>query len=399
LGTERHESRRVDRQLRGRAGRQGDPGSSQFFVSLEDDLMRLFGSDRIAKMMDRLGLKEGEVIQHSMITKSIERAQTKVEENNFGIRKRLLEYDDVMNNQREVVYGRRRHALYGERIEIDIANMMSDLSSSLVEEHKGNSDFDSLRLDMIRYLAVDAPVTESEFHELKTDMVSHKLNEKLIKAFEAKNLYMAKQAWPVIKDVYERASHQYENIMVPITDGQKTIHISTNLRKSYETQNRELVKSFEKAVILATIDDAWKEHLREMDDLKQSVQNASYEQKDPLLIYKLESFDLFKNMIDKVNKEVISMLMKGQIPISQPEQVKQAQARQKLDMSKYQTSKTDMPSYSPGSSTEPGGAAPPPKQVQQIRVEKKIGRNDPCPCGSGKKFKQCHGRSELQGMA
>ncbi|MFA6128839.1 MAG: preprotein translocase subunit SecA [Bacteroidales bacterium] len=398
MGTERHESRRVDRQLRGRAGRQGDPGSSQFFVSLEDDLMRLFGSDRIAKMMDRLGLKEGEVIQHSMITKSIERAQTKVEENNFGIRKRLLEYDDVMNNQREVVYGRRRHALYGERIEIDIANMMADLSSSLVEEHKENEDFESFRLDLIRYLAVDSPVTEDEFNEENVDLISQKLQEKLLKSFEAKNLYMAQQAWPVIKDVYEHASHQYENILVPITDGQKTIHISTNLRRSYETQNREMVKSFEKAVILATIDDAWKEHLREMDDLKQSVQNASYEQKDPLLIYKLESFDLFKNMIDKVNKEVISMLMKGSIPISQPEQVKQAQARQKLDMSKYQTSKTDMPSYSPGSSTEPGGP-PPPKVAQPIRVEKKIGRNDPCPCGSGKKYKQCHGRSELAGMA
>jgi preprotein translocase subunit SecA len=398
LGTERHESRRVDRQLRGRAGRQGDPGSSQFFVSLEDDLMRLFGSDRIAKMMDRLGLKEGEVIQHSMITKSIERAQTKVEENNFGIRKRLLEYDDVMNNQREVVYGRRRHALYGERIEIDIANMMSDLSSSIVEEHKSNEDYEEFRLDLIRYLAVDSPVTEDEFHDLKTDLVSQKLHDRLLKTFENKNHYMADQAWPVIKDVFERASHQYENILVPITDGQKTIHISTNLRKSYETQNRELVKSFEKAVILATIDEAWKEHLREMDDLKQSVQNASYEQKDPLLIYKLESFDLFKNMIDKVNKEVIAMLMKGQIPISQPEQVKQAQVRQKLDMSKYQTSKTDMPSYSPGSSTVPGGP-PPPKAVQPIRVEKKVGRNDPCPCGSGKKYKQCHGRNELQGMA
>ncbi len=399
LGTERHESRRVDRQLRGRAGRQGDPGSSQFFVSLEDDLMRLFGSDRISKMMDRLGLKEGEVIQHSMITKSIERAQTKVEENNFGIRKRLLEYDDVMNNQREVVYRRRRHALYGERIEMDIANMISDLSSSIVEEHKNNEDFESFRLDLIRYLAIDSPVTEDEFLELKHEQVSQQLHQSLMKVFEKKNRFMAQQAWPVIKDVYERAAHQYENIMVPITDGQKTIHISTNLRKSYETQNRELVKAFEKAVILATIDDAWKEHLREMDDLKQSVQNASYEQKDPLLIYKLESFDLFKNMIDKVNKEVISMLMKGQIPISEPDQVKQAQARKKLDMSKYQTSKTDMPSYSPGSSTVPDGTPPAPKQIQQVRVEKKIGRNDPCPCGSGKKYKQCHGRNEIQGLA
>jgi len=399
MGTERHESRRVDRQLRGRAGRQGDPGSSQFFVSLEDDLMRLFGSDRIAKMMDRLGLKEGEVIQHSMITKSIERAQTKVEENNFGIRKRLLEYDDVMNSQREVVYGRRRHALYGERIEMDIANMMSDLTSTITEENKNGGDYDSFRLDLLRYLAIDSPVSEADFHELRSDDLSQKLSEKLIKSFDAKNQYMAQQAWPVIKDVYERAAHQYENIMVPITDGQKTIHISTNLKRSYETQNKELVKSFEKAVILATIDEAWKEHLREMDDLKQSVQNASYEQKDPLLIYKLESFDLFKNMIDKVNREVISMLMKGQIPISQPEQVKQAQARQKLDMSKYQTSKTDMPSYSPGSSTTEPGGPPAPKIVQPIRVEKKVGRNDPCPCGSGKKYKQCHGRTELQGMA
>jgi preprotein translocase subunit SecA len=396
LGTERHESRRVDRQLRGRAGRQGDPGSSQFFVSLEDDLMRLFGSDRISKMMDRLGLKEGEVIQHSMITKSIERAQTKVEENNFGIRKRLLEYDDVMNNQREVVYRRRRHALYGERIEIDIQNMIADLSSSIVEEHKNNEDFESFRLDLMRYLAVDTPVSEDEFFEHRTEEISKQLNSGLLTVFENKNHFMAQQAWPVIKDVYERAAHQYENIMVPITDGQKTIHISTNLRKSYETQNRELVKAFEKAVILATIDDAWKEHLREMDDLKQSVQNASYEQKDPLLIYKLESFDLFKNMIDKVNKEVISMLMKGQIPISQPEQVKQAQARKKLDMSKYQTSKTDVPSYSPGNSTEPDGPPVAPRQVQPVRVEKKIGRNDPCPCGSGKKYKQCHGRSEIQ---
>ena len=398
LGTERHESRRVDRQLRGRAGRQGDPGSSQFFVSLEDDLMRLFGSDRIAKMMDRLGLKEGEVIQHSMITKSIERAQTKVEENNFGIRKRLLEYDDVMNNQREVVYGRRRHALFGERIEIDIANMMTDLSGTIVEEHKNSEDFESFRLDLFRFLAVDSPVTENQFFDQRPDEITRKLSERLQKVFEGKNHTMAEQAWPVIKDVYERASHQYENILVPITDGTKTLHISTNLKKAYETHNRELIKTFEKAVILATIDDAWKEHLREMDELKQSVQNASYEQKDPLLIYKLESFDLFKNMIDKVNREVTSMLMKGYLPISEPEQVKQAQARKKLDMSKYQTSKTDMPSYTPGSSTEPGGP-PQPKVVQPVRVEKKVGRNDPCPCGSGKKFKQCHGKNELQGLA
>lgn len=400
IGTERHESRRVDRQLRGRSGRQGDPGSSQFFVSLEDDLMRLFGSDRIAKMMDRLGLKEGEVIQHSMITKSIERAQRKVEENNFGIRKRLLEYDDVMNSQREVVYGRRRHALYGERIEMDIMNMMSDLASIIVDENKSAEDYENFRLDLIRYLAIDAPVTEQEFNETRQDEIAEKLTGRLVKSFDAKNQFMAQQAWPVIKDVYERASHQYENILVPISDGQKTLNISTNLKKAYETKNRELVKSFSKAVILATIDEAWKEHLREMDDLKQSVQNASYEQKDPLLIYKLESFELFKTMIDKVNREVVSMLMKGQIPFQEPDQVKEARARQKLDMSKYQTSKTDMPSYTPGSSTGTGGEPPqpqPPRQqhIQPVRVEKKVGRNDPCPCGSGKKYKQCHGRPEL----
>lgn len=398
IGTERHESRRVDRQLRGRSGRQGDPGSSQFFVSLEDDLMRLFGSDRIAKMMDRLGLKEGEVIQHSMITKSIERAQKKVEENNFGIRKRLLEYDDVMNNQREVVYGRRRHALYGERIEMDILNMLSDLSATIVEENKGAGDFEAFRMDLFRFLAVDSPVNEDEFHDIKTDDLTEKLSANVVKRMDAKNQFMAQQAWPVIKDVYERASHQYENILVPISDGQKTIHISANLKKCYETQNRELVKAFSKSVILASIDEAWKEHLREMDDLKQSVQNATYEQKDPLLIYKLESFDLFKNMIDKVNREVISLLMKGQIPIQQPEQVKEAHARQKLDMSRYQTSKTDMPSYSPGSASGPGGPPPQPQQqhhVQPVRVEKKVGRNDPCPCGSGKKYKQCHGKGEL----
>jgi preprotein translocase subunit SecA len=303
-----------------------------------------------------------------------------------------------MNSQREVVYGRRRHALYGERIEMDIMNMMGDLSATIVDEQKSSGDYEEFRLDLIRYLAIDSPFTEDEFHDGKTEQLSHDLSDRLVKSFNAKNQYMAQQAWPVIKDVYERASHQYENIMVPITDGQKTIHISTNLKKAYETQNRELVKAFSKSVILATIDEAWKEHLREMDDLKQSVQNATYEQKDPLLIYKLESFDLFKNMVDKVNREVISMLMKGQIPISQPEQVREAQVRQKLDMSRYQTSKTDMPSYSPGSVAGPGSEPPMPQQpkhVQPIRVEKKVGRNDPCPCGSGKKYKQCHGRAEL----
>lgn len=390
LGTERHESRRVDRQLRGRAGRQGDPGSSQFFVSLEDDLMRLFGSDRVAKLMDRMGLKDGEVIQHSMISKSIERAQKKVEENNFGIRKRLLEYDDVMNNQREVVYNRRRHALHGERIEMDIANMMYDLCESLVDEYKDLQDFEGFKLDMIRFLAVDCPVSEDEFDELKADEVIEKVYAETIKSFELKNKHMAESAWPIIKDVYERASHQYENILVPITDGQRTLQINANLKKAYDSKNRELVKSFEKSTVLATSDEFWKEHLREMDDLKQSVQNASYEQKDPLLIYKLESFDLFKNMMNRVNKDVVSLLMKGHIPIQNSDQVREGQSRQRLDTSKYSESKTDVDGYGPSSTT--GGQAPQrPKRVQPIRVEKKVGRNDPCPCGSGKKYKQCHG--------
>ncbi|MEA1878015.1 MAG: preprotein translocase subunit SecA [Bacteroidota bacterium] len=390
LGTERHESRRVDRQLRGRAGRQGDPGSSQFFVSLEDDLMRLFGSDRVAKLMDRMGLKDGEVIQHSMISKSIERAQKKVEENNFGIRKRLLEYDDVMNNQREVVYSRRRHALHGERIEMDIANMMYDLCESLVDEYKDLQDYEGFKLDMIRFLAVDCPVSEDEFNEQKADEVIEKVYAETIKSFELKNKNMAESAWPIIKDVFERASHQYENILVPITDGQKTLQINANLKKAYDSKNRELVKSFEKSTVLATSDESWKEHLREMDDLKQSVQNASYEQKDPLLIYKLESFDLFKNMMNRVNKDVVSLLMKGHIPIQNSDQVREGQSRQRLDTSNYSESKTDVDGYGPSNTT--GEQAPQrPKRVQPIRVEKKVGRNDPCPCGSGKKYKHCHG--------
>ena len=390
LGTERHESRRVDRQLRGRAGRQGDPGSSQFFVSLEDDLMRLFGSDRVAKLMDKMGLKDGEVIQHSMISKSIERAQKKVEENNFGIRKRLLEYDDVMNSQREVVYSRRRHALHGERIEMDIANMMYDLCESLVDEYRDLQDFEGFKLDMIRFLAIDCPVSEEEFSELKADEIIERVYADTIRSFELKNKNMAESAWPIIKDVYERASHQYENILVPITDGQKTMQINANLKKAYDSKNRELIKAFEKSSVLAISDESWKEHLREMDDLKQSVQNASYEQKDPLLIYKLESFDLFKSMMNRVNKDVVSLLMKGRIPIQNSDQVREGQSRQRLDTSKYNESKTDVDGYGPSSST--GGEAPQrQKRVQPIRVEKKVGRNDPCPCGSGKKYKNCHG--------
>jgi len=334
LGTERHESRRVDRQLRGRSGRQGDPGASQFFVSLEDDLMRMFGSDRIAKLMDRMGLEDGEVIQHSMISKSIERAQKKVEENNFGIRKRLLEYDDVMNSQREVVYKQRRHALYGERLGVDIINMMYDVCDSLVANHHGISDFEDFKLDVIRVLSTESPVNESEFLKLSANDIIELLYEAALKTFEQKTKLIAEQALPVIKEVYETQAHQYENILVPITDGTKVYQVMVNLKKAYETDAKEVVKAFEKTNILATIDESWKEHLREMDDLKQSVQNATYEQKDPLLIFKFESYELFKNMVDLNNRNIISTLLKAQIHFSDPSQVKQARSQRRLDMSK-----------------------------------------------------------------
>ena len=398
VGTERHDSRRVDRQLRGRAGRQGDPGSSQFFVSLEDDLMRLFGSDRIARMMDRLGLKEGEVIQHSMITKSIERAQKKVEENNFGIRKRLLEYDDVMNSQREVIYTRRRNALYGERISVDIANMMYDVCESVVGECHGNVEFEDFKIDLIRLLSIDAPINAEEYLKMDTAEITEKVYEVALKTYKRKCESIAQQAYPVIKDVYERQSKIYENIVVPISDGARTFNILTNLEKAYNTEARELVRSIEKSITLVTIDESWKEHLREMDDLKQSVQNASYEQKDPLLIYKFESYELFRTMLDKINKDVTSTIMKGHIPIRDADEVQEAQSPRKQDMSKYKTSREGggIPEAPP-----PQQGGPPPGDPQQerrgksepVRVEKKVGRNDPCPCGSGKKYKHCHGKN------
>jgi preprotein translocase subunit SecA len=386
LGTERHESRRVDRQLRGRAGRQGDPGSSQFFVSLEDDLMRMFGSDRIARLMDRMGLEDGEVIQHSMISKSIERAQKKVEENNFGIRKRLLEYDDVMNSQREVVYKQRRHALYGERLKVDIANMMYDVCDSLVAQHHGFSEFDDFKLDLIRVLSIESPIDEAEFLKLPTQDITERIYEKALNTYKQKVKIIAEQAYPVIKDVYEKQSHQYENILVPITDGAKVFQVLVNLKDAYESGGADVVKAFEKTSILATIDEAWKEHLREMDDLKQSVQNATYEQKDPLLIYKFESYELFKSMMDKNNRNVVSALVKAQIPLRDPSEVRQAQGRRRLDMSKYRTQKSE---HEGGQDTQKKE-----QKFEPVRVEKKVGRNEPCPCGSGKKYKQCHGKGQ-----
>ncbi len=383
IGTERHESRRVDRQLRGRSGRQGDSGSSQFFVSLEDDLMRLFGSDRIAKVMDRLGLKEGEVIQHSMISKSIERAQKKVEENNFGIRKRLLEYDDVMNSQREVIYTRRRNALYGERIDVDVANMLYDVSTAIINDTHGNVEFSDLKLELIRSLSIEAPFSEKEFMQLSPLDLTEKTYRAALANFENKTNIIAKQAFPVIKEVYEKQSAVYENIVVPISDGKRVFQIVTNLKKAFESDAKELNRAFAKTIILYIIDDYWKEHLREMDELKQSVQNAAYEQKDPLLIYKFEAYELFKGMIDTVNRDVISILMKAHIPLRDPSQVQEARQRKGLDMSKYETSRTD--ALQASANTQERNREP-------VRVEKKVGRNDPCPCGSGKKFKNCHGR-------
>ncbi len=389
IGTERHESRRVDRQLRGRAGRQGDPGSSQFFVSLEDDLMRLFGSERISGIMDRLGLKDGEMIQHPMITKSIERAQKKVEENNFGIRKRLLEYDDVMNSQREVIYSKRRHALLGERLSVDIANMMYDVTENLVTLYKDASDYEEFQYALIRTLSMDSPVSKDEFSKQSDEVVVDAVFAKVIDAYRRKSDIISSTAYPVLKDVYERMSATYENVVVPITDGVKTYNVITNLRAAVESEGKELLRSFEKTAVLATIDDAWREHLREMDDLKQSVQNATYEQKDPLLIYKFESFELFKTMINKVNQDVVSLLMKGTIPAASTDNVREAQRRRQADMSRLRTQKSDYDSY-----RNAGGGSPEQRQQQTapVRVEKKVGRNDPCPCGSGKKYKHCHGR-------
>jgi preprotein translocase subunit SecA len=382
IGTERHESRRVDRQLRGRAGRQGDPGSSQFFVSLEDNLMRLFGSDRIAGMMDKMGLKDGEVIQHSMISKSIERAQKKIEENNFGIRKRLLEYDDVMNSQREVIYKRRKHALYGERLRVDIVNNIYNVCENLVEEYQSVNDYESFKLDCIRTLSVEASISEEEFQQEKTNKLIDKLYDDTLDTYKRKSESLQQKVYPVVKNVYETQGQTYDNIVIPITDGIKTHNVVTNLKKAYESEGQDLIRSIEKSISLLTIDDAWKEHLREMDDLKQSVQNASYEQKDPLLVYKLESFELFKMMINQINRETTSILMKGDLPSQDSNQVKQAEERRRLDMSKYNTTRTD-------NSVDDDGKK---KKIQPVRVEKKVGRNEPCPCGSGKKYKQCHGK-------
>lgn len=393
IGTEKHESRRVDRQLRGRAGRQGDPGSSQFYVSLEDDLMRLFGSERIMKLMDRMGIEEGEVIQHSMITSSIERAQRKVEENNFGIRKRLIEYDDVMNSQREVVYTKRRHAIFGERLSIDISNMVYDTCEALVNQHIEARDFQALQLDLIRVLSIECPVTEQQFMNEKAEVTTEKIFNEAQRYYKHKTQMLIERTWPFIDDVYKNQGATIQNIVIPFSDGLKGIQVVANLKKSYETHGKELAIAFERLITAAMIDDAWKEHLREMDDLKTSVQNAVYEQKDPLLIYKFESFELFKQMMDETNREIISFLFKGIIPQQDPNQVKEARPLPKQDLKNVSTNKAETPSVSNRPGTQPGPPAPP--KIQPVRAEQKVGRNDPCPCGSGKKFKNCHGAGTI----
>ena len=383
IGTERHESRRVDRQLRGRSGRQGDPGSSQFFVSLEDKLMRLFGSDRMVKVMDRLGLEEGEVIQHSMMTKSIERAQRKVEENNFGIRKRLLEYDDVMNNQRTVIYTKRRNALYGDKLSIDISNMIYDTLEIMVSDFK--DDYEGFSLEFIKVCGYESPIDEVTYIKNRVKDNVETLYENVYAYYKERLNNLGKLAFPFVKNIYESKNYRYENIAFPITDGKRMITAIAPIEKSYNTEGKEISLSVEKSITLQIIDNAWKEHLRELDDLKQSVQNASYEQKDPLLIYKFESFALFEKMLGSINKDITSFLCRATLPIAEQQQVKETDLP-KTDKKGITTSRKE--------ETRPNNPSEPQK-IQPVHVEKKVGRNEPCPCGSGKKYKNCHGKNEV----
>ena len=383
IGTERHDSRRVDRQLRGRAGRQGDPGSSVFYVSFEDNLLRLFGGDRMAAIVDKMGLKEGEPLQHSMLANTIERAQRKVEENNFGIRKRLLEYDDVMNSQREVIYNKRRNALYGERIDVDVMNMIGDCCEVLADKSE-NMEYEEFKIEVMKSLSTDLSFDADFYKNSSREKIADAIGAQIKEEYTRRSDDMVAKAWPVIKAVCEKQGAQFENIAVPVGDGTKILRVLVNLKKAYESQGRELVRAVSKTITLVMIDEAWKEHLRDMDDLKQSVQNATYEQKDPLLVYKFESFNLFKTVIEKISREVVKFLLRAHIPMREnaPQDVRESE-RRRMDMSNMHTSRTDMVT----NAGEPKSRAP-------IRIEKKVGRNDPCPCGSGKKYKHCHGRLE-----
>ena len=386
IGTERHESRRVDRQLRGRAGRQGDPGSSVFFVSLEDNLMRLFASERIAKVMDKLGFKEGEVIESPMVNHSIERAQKKVEENNFGIRKHLLEYDDVMNKQRTVIYEKRRHALMGERIGMDISNMIWDRCITIIDRN----DYEGCKEEFFKIFAMEVPFTAEEFAEAKRDVLYERAFGQAMANLNRRTERMSQVALPVIKKVYEEQGDIYKRIIIPVTDGKRTYNITSDLKEAYDSECKSVVKDFEKSILLHDIDEAWKENLRALDDLKQSVQNASYEQKDPLVIFKLESVKLFDEMVNQINNSTVSILMRGQIPLQTPEEVQQAREDERPRMPKYTESRTDLIDQNQQKAAQQDTREP--QKPQPVHVDKMPGRNDPCPCGSGKKFKNCHGK-------
>ena len=394
IGTERHESRRVDRQLRGRAGRQGDPGSSVFYVSLEDDLMRMFGSERIASVMDRMGFQEGEMIEHSMISNSIERAQKKVEENNFGIRKRLIEYDDVMNQQRNLIYAKRHHALMGERIGVDITNMIYDTAESIFADARQANDYLGLKEEVLQTFAMEVPFDEDEFSRGRRAELSERLAEAALDSFKRRMDKLTQIADPVIQRVFEEKGQMYENILIPITDGKKVYNIAVNLRAAAESHCKEVVKEFEKRMLLYVIDDEWKEHLRQLDDLKQSAQNAAYEQKDPLLIYKLESFHIFESMLNTLNRRAIAILLRGQIHQQEPDRVQQAQQQRRQDYSRYRTQKdaVQAAAQASGMAAAAGRDTREQQRPEPIHVDKKPRPNDPCPCGSGKKYKQCHGK-------
>jgi preprotein translocase subunit SecA len=397
VGTERHDSRRVDRQLRGRAGRQGDPGSSQFFVCLEDDLMRKFGSERIARVMDRLGLKEGEVISHSMVSKSIERAQKKVEENNFGVRKRLLEYDDVMNAQRKAIYKKRRNALFGERLDVDVSNMFYDVVENIVNVHS-NSSFQDFELELMRLLGVDSPITQEQFNSIsKADLIED-IYEYVTNHYQAKNERIASMILPQVKDIYANNS-KFEVIVFDVTNGRKKMNIHLNIKEAVETNGKNIASTIERNLVLGMIDNEWKEHLREMDDLRSSVQQAVYEQKDPLLIYKLESFELFKTMMNRLSSETVEFLVQSDLQGEDGNKVQSAQkttGNSAFDQSKTSSSSSNTPvpdfQGSQGYDEAMKNSMPQREKQQPVVAEVKIGRNDACPCGSGKKYKQCHGK-------
>lgn len=378
IGTERHDSRRVDRQLRGRAGRQGDPGSSAFYVSLEDKLMRLFGSERIAGVVDKLGMADDEALVSGMLSKSIENAQKKVEENNFGIRKRLLEYDDVMNYQREAVYARRRNALSGERIEIDVRNMMID-SASIIAAHAEGMPYQDFEEYVMGQLSIDLGFDESFYSNTKGDKLADALCKQMQAVYERRMNTLAEKVYPFIKMIFEKQGNMYKNIAIPISDGRKMLTLSVDLEKAYNTQGKEIAKALSRSIILYQIDEHWKQHLRDMDDLRQSVQNAAYEQKDPLVVYKLESYNLFATMLEELNKDVLSFLLRAFVPLREDSEARPAQAPRSQDMSNMRTQRNDLTTNGEQKARTP------------IHVDKKIGRNDPCPCGSGKKYKNCHG--------